>query len=102
MRPLRLGSWRPELIVDDHAFRLWDPVDQTYVGVPGPFGRERVVFALPFNGGGTPSGPLRSWVVHDNDGFHLADPDGNLVGRADVWIPRLLDARWTEDTRRLR
>ena len=45
--PLQPGSWRPELLVDDRAFRLYDPTTKTLVGFAGPLGRERVLSALP-------------------------------------------------------
>ena len=100
MRPLRPGSPRPEIIVDDAALRLRDPATGSYVGMPGPFGRERVVMALATNG----TGPV--WidphrVVGDDGGVYLADPTGVLVGLPGVWVARMLDARWVEDTRRL-
>jgi hypothetical protein len=39
-------------------------------------------------------------VVRDPGSAFLADPDGNLIGEAAVWVGRMLTARWTEDTRR--
>ena len=99
MRPLRNLSARPTIVVDDRARRVADP-SGNYLGIDGPLGRERVVFALPING----TGP---WLiappeaVHDADGFYLADPNGVLVGLDGLWIPRMIGARWTLDTRRL-
>lgn len=40
-------SRRPELVVDDHGRRLYDAATQSCVGLPGPFGRERLAQALP-------------------------------------------------------
>ena len=100
MHPLRPGSWRPELIVDDHARRLWDPVTDTYVGLPAPFGRERVVFALATNGTG-PVQVTRAKVLHDDDGHHIAAPDGALLGQQSVWVHRMCYAGVVEDSRRL-
>lgn len=98
-QPIRHLSARPHLLVDTWGFRLRDPTDGTYVGVPGPFGRERVVYALPLNG------PLPAPVgraVVDTWGMAVRDPQGNLLGdRASAWINRILSAQWTADTRRL-
>lgn len=97
---LRPGSWRPELVVDDQALRLVDPVTETHVGVPGPFGRERCLVALPTNGTGpvliSPLGVVVSPTAFVSD----SDDPVNLVGhRAGVWVHRILFARRTEDTR---
>ena len=100
MRPLRPLSWRPELLVDDHAHWLVDPATQTQVGLPGPLAKERCVFALPLNGTGPVQiKPLE--FVRDDDSRQVADPGRVVVGFDGLWIPRLLYARWTEDTRRL-
>ena len=100
MKPLRPGSWRPELIVDDHAHRLADP-NGNYIGIPGPLGRERCIAALPIGG----SGPVQlapHIVVRDDDTHDIADPLRNLIGNQQaVWVMRMLYARWTLDTRRL-
>lgn len=102
MRPIRSLSARPELLLDVFGLRIVDPVTSTAVGIPGPSGRERVVEALPLNG--SPTGPVQlapHLVVHDQGGYYIADPDGNLVGSQAIWVHRMLDARWTQDTRRL-
>ena len=100
MRPLRPGSWRPELVVDENARWLYDPVSKTMVGFAGPLSRERVVTALPLeHGGPVLIDPQR--VVSGADGFYLADPDGNLIGKDGLWVMRMLYARKVEDTRRL-
>lgn len=96
MDALRKLSSRPELLRDDHHGNVADP-SPNFVGVPGPWGRNRVVFALPLE----PVEIRPRLVVHDDDGFFLADPDGNLIGRDRIIVHRMLSARWTEDTRRL-
>ena len=40
-------SPRPLLIVDPRGRSIWDPVPQTYLGVAGPLGTDRVVSVLP-------------------------------------------------------
>lgn len=98
--PLPRLSPRPEFIVDAWTFMLYDPVSQTYVGRSGPFGRERVVAAMPMRN--APPQPLvRARVFTDAWGIALADPQDNLVGTAGVIINRVLPAQWTEDTRRV-
>ncbi|MBO0863665.1 MAG: hypothetical protein J2P16_01145 [Mycobacterium sp.] len=99
MQPLQHLSARPTLTVDPWGFRLYDPVSHTYVGRPGPFGRERLIYALP-NGAG-PRLLRRHRVVSDPWGFALCDPtDGSLVGTPGVIVERMLDATATKDTRR--
>jgi hypothetical protein len=101
MKPLRIPSLRPALLVDPRGFRVNDPATVSLVGKPAPFGRERVLFALPLNG----SGPVQiapAVVWHDPDGHHIADVMRDLIGsREQVWCHRMLRARWTQDTRRL-
>jgi hypothetical protein len=87
-------------VVDQQAYRIVDPTDGTVIGRQGPWGRSRVVFALPLNE--TPAQwRRRPTAIHDQDGCYLADPDDNLIGRPGLWIGRMTTARWTEDTRRL-
>lgn len=102
MRPLRNLSLRPELLVDQNGNRIADPTDNSVVGFPNPLGNERLVKALPLNEAGV--GPVQvapHEVLHDHDGYYLADPDGNLIGFEGAWVHRIVYARWTEDTRRL-
>jgi hypothetical protein len=100
MKPLRTPSDRPELVVDPRAYRVYDSPTDTSVGFQGPFGRARCLYALPVNE--SPQAWLAPHrVIHDNGGAYLADPEGNLIGMNGVWVPRMLTARWTEDTRRL-
>jgi hypothetical protein len=48
VKPLRLLSPRPTLIVDQWGNRLAD-ARSNVIGIPGPLGGERMVFALPTN-----------------------------------------------------
>lgn len=87
---------RPVLIDDAWGVRLRDPVSGTYVGVPGPRGRERVVSALPVR-------ELRVYgpiLTDDPWGVQLRDPvSGYYVGRRGYTLVRMLSAGWTQDTR---
>jgi hypothetical protein len=94
---LRHPSDRPAVVVDPAAFGVVDP-SGGFVGRPGPFGRERVMSALPLDPGPCLLSPPT--VVRDNGPAYLADPDGALIGEPAVWVNRMLTARWTEDTRR--
>ena len=98
MEHLRHPSDRPSVVVDPADFGVVDPT-ANFVGRPGPFGRERVVSALPLDPGPALLSPPT--VVRDAGSAFLADPDGALIGEAAVWVDRILTARWTEDTRRL-
>ena len=98
-KTLRTPSARPELVISNKRSGVNDPSSQTLVGFAGPLGRERLIAALPLGNG--PGMLLKHNVVHDQDGMYLADPDGNLIGFAGVWVSRMLTTRWTEDTRRL-
>jgi hypothetical protein len=93
---LRQLSDRPELLTDDASQQVADPVPNI-IGRSGPFGRDRVVYALPMG----PVDVVTQVLVHDDDGAYLADPDGNLIGMPRVTVHRMVAARWTEDTRRL-
>ena len=94
---LRHPSDRPSVVVDPAAFGVGDPTG-TVVGRPGPFGRERVMSALPLDPPPTLLSPPT--VVRDAGSAYLADPDGALIGEPAEWVERMLTARWTEDTRR--
>ena len=98
MAQQRSLSPRPLAVVDFHHNLI-------EVGKPGPLGRERVIFALPFNTHGNDSIPGFQYPAPQTTvDFHhnfVAEPDATIVGRAGTWIPRLLVALWTEDTRRL-
>ena len=98
-RQLRPGSPRPELVVSDHAIGVADPTTGDRLGMPGPFGRNRIISALPLKDGPVLLQPAR--VLHDSNGCYIADPDGNLVGMPAQRVSRMISARWTEDTRRL-
>jgi len=95
---LRHPSDRPSVVVDPAAYGVLDPLTPAIVGRPGPFGRERVMSALPLDPGPALLSPPT--VVHDPGSAFLADPDGALIGEAAVWVNRMLTARWVEDTRR--
>jgi hypothetical protein len=95
---LRGPSPSPTVTVDPAAFGVVDPTGGI-VGLPGPFGRERVMSALPLDPGPALLSPPT--VIHDGGSSFLADPDDNLIGEPAVWVNRMLTARWTEDTRRL-
>jgi hypothetical protein len=99
MQHLRHPSSRPSVVLDPAAFGVFDPSSGTVVGRPGPFGRERVLSALPLNPGPTLLSPPA--VVRDPGAAYLADPDGALIGEPAVWVNRMLTVRFTEDTRRL-
>jgi hypothetical protein len=97
MEHLRHPSDRPSVVVDPAAFGV-GVAPGNLVGRPGPFGRERVVSALPLSPG--PSLLSPPTVVRDAGSAYLADPDGAVIGEPAVWVDRMLTARWTEDTRR--
>ena len=42
-------SARPELLSDDHARWIVDPASGTFVGLPGPLVRRRILYALPLD-----------------------------------------------------
>jgi hypothetical protein len=85
-------------VVDPAAFGVGIAPPPSIVGQPGPFGRERVMSALPLDPGPTLLSPPT--VLHDPGSSYLADADGALIGDPAVWVERMLTARWTEDTRR--
>jgi hypothetical protein len=80
-------------------------ITNVMIGIDGPYGRERVVYALPFGAHGNDRVPGFQYAAPklfvDSYGNYLADPNGTIIGIDGLWIPRLLVARWTEDTRRL-
>lgn len=92
---------RPTLTVDQNAVRVIgvEKPNPSYPGLPGPFGRQRIVTCLPTNG----DGPVQvvPAVVFADATAYLVDIDGNFVGSEPLFIHRLVSARWVEDTRRL-
>ena len=95
MTALRNLSPRPTLLVGSRGIGP----QRSSVGQPGPFGRARVVSALP-----SQNGPVQlraPAVVQSPDLSYLADPQGNVVGAPGVWISRMVTARPVTDTRRL-
>ena len=99
MDELRHPSDRPSVVVDPAAFGLVDPASAAIVGRPGPFGRERCLYALPLDPG--PALLRPATVVRDAGPAYLADPGPSLIGADSVWVSRMQTARWVEDTRRL-
>ena len=99
---LRKLSPRPTLVVDNRQWRLVDATGSD-IGISGPLGRARCVYALPTDGG-----PDRHAWFMVRPPYLFADPHGNLVGvsadvllgRDVIWVARMMTARWTEDTRR--
>jgi hypothetical protein len=98
MFPLRGLSARPTLVVDARGFRIVDPATVTSLGREGPFGRGRIVPALPLNAGPVQLRPPE--VIQGVDVSYVGDPSGNLVGREGVGVARMLTATPTENTRR--
>jgi hypothetical protein len=93
---LRQPSPRPELLLDQNSNPVQDPASVTQVGIAGPFGRARCLFALPL-----PVAELsRGVLLKDQDGAMLGDPTGAVIGQPRVYVHRMLWARPTEDTRR--
>ena len=95
---LRHPSLRPSVVVDPAAFGIVTP-DSSALGRPGPFGRERCLYALPLEPGPALLSP--PVVLHDPGFAYVADPQGALIGTPAVWVSRMQTARWVEDTRRL-
>jgi hypothetical protein len=96
MSVLRNLSPRPTVVRDQDSHQLVDPVPN-FVGKPGPFGRNRIVSALPM----APALLKPPAVVKDQNGSYLADPSGALIGFPKIVVHRMLSAGITEDTRRL-
>jgi hypothetical protein len=92
---------RPTVTVDARAVRLREPdPNPSFPGTQGPFGRARVVTALPTNGDG-PVLITKAGIVADPHSY-VVDSDGNFVGsNSALYIHRFITARWVEDTRRL-
>jgi hypothetical protein len=99
MTSLRHLSVRPTIVVSEASQGVSEVQTPAHVGRPGPWGRSRVVYALPLAGGPTLLRP--PLVVHDQNGAYLASAAQELQGRTWVWVPRMLAARFTEDTRRI-
>jgi hypothetical protein len=105
-------SARPTLVVDGQYGRRvvdnkaegasTDPtVIQGSIGTPSSFlGRHRLVTALPTNQAGPVC--LKSAIVFCDFSAYLVDKDNNFIGEGNaIWVPRMVSARWVEDTRRL-
>jgi hypothetical protein len=102
MKPLRNPSPRPEFVVDETTHAIADKPTQTQVGFSAPLTRWRILYALPL-GKEQVVMPIRGGhFLYDVGSDYVGDPADVLIGRdTSVWVPRLLAARWTEDTRRL-
>ena len=96
---LRTLSTRPEPLVDQRGRPNTDPNTSTRPGIPGPFGRARVVSALPLRDG--PVALVKPLALASADGTLLAAVDDTVVGTPGIKVDRLLHARKTLDTRRL-
>jgi hypothetical protein len=96
---LRHPSPRPSVLVDDVGRSVADPASSTRVGRPGPFGRERVLYALPLDPG--PALLRPPTLIRDQNVGNVADPTPVFLGREAIWVSRMLSADWVEDTRRL-
>ena len=92
-------SARPELVVDQRNRSSQDPQSNTIPGIPGPFGRQRLVSALPLHNG--PQTIVKPVALSDQNGVMLADPNNVVLGTPGIKIDRLLSATKSRDTRRL-
>jgi hypothetical protein len=99
MTALPTLSARPQFVVDASGGSVGDLTAQ--LGGPGPFGRNRLVPALPLNKSHAVQ-LAPAWLLVDSAGCLLADPSGaNLLGAAALYVHRLLAAAKTSNTRRL-
>ena len=114
-RSLRNPSERPELVVGNNPeARINDPTvtppleplgfqwpnsSVGQINVTGFLRVGRIIKALPLKDGPRLLQP--PVLVRDGNSAYVADPDGNIVGVPGIWVMRCLDARWTEDTRRI-
>lgn len=96
---LRTLSTRPELVVDQQGQPGNDPASTTRPGLPAPFGRARVVSALPLHDG--PVTIVKPYILTDPQGGTLADPNNIVVGTPGIKVDRLIKAGKTLNTRRL-
>ena len=98
-KSLRHLSTRPELVVDQGGQPNSDPQTTTIPGRAGPFGRARVVSALPLLDG--PVTIVKPIALAAADGTLLADSANILLGTPGVKVDRLLKATRAQNTRRL-
>lgn len=87
----RPPSPRPTVLVDEAG----RPLD---LGLPGPLGRERVVACLPFADGPRQLAPMTLILAPDGEPVMAG---GAYLGRAPVWVSRILSADVVSSTRRL-
>lgn len=103
MAPLRTLSARPTVIVDERTRPFGERAVSrdggAVIGTPGPFGRNRVVSALPMNKSKTVILARPRLLAGD---FLIGDPQGNVLGAANkIVVHRMLYATRTINTRRL-
>jgi hypothetical protein len=91
-----LTSARPELIVDFRDASIADE-NRDRVGMPGPFGRSRIISTLAM----APALLVRPQMLSGADGGLVADPDGFYLGTPGVRVNRMISVAKTADTRRL-
>lgn len=105
MKHLRNVTARPELVVDPTPNRIVAVDNELLVtlGIEGPFGRQRLVTALPPNKGSGVVEVAPREALCDPDGTLLLDPySGSVVGASNgIRAHRWLQAARTIDTRRL-
>jgi len=99
MPDLRTPSPRPTVVVDPRAGPVGDSAN-AILGIQGPFGRDRVLSALPLGVEG-PWPPLVATLLIAPDARYPADPANILQVSVKDWIPRMLSAGISTDTRRL-
>jgi hypothetical protein len=98
MAELRSPSVRPEVLVDQQSGSTIDPAGAR-VGTPGPFGRDRLISALPTN----KTAPVQlaaPQTLRDHAGCLIADPSGAVLGSPGAWCHRMVHAGRTAATRR--
>ena len=90
-------SPRPEIVVGG-INAVGDT--SSVIGIAGPFGRGRMVSALPLRQG--PRLITAPVVVHDAGLGYIGDAQGAVIGSPAIRVQRLVDAGTVSDTRRLR
>jgi hypothetical protein len=89
---------RSSVVVDPAGDGVADP-SRVFVGRPKPLGRERLLYALPLDPG--PALLRPATLLRDPGAAVVGDPVPVIVGRAAVWVSRMLIALPGEDTRGL-
>ena len=97
--PLRTSSARPLFLVDARSSSVGLDTDPAViVGMPGPWGRQRIVSAMMMNE--PPRWIVPSLALKSRSDF-IGLPDGTLIGANGLWCNRILSATIAGDTRRL-